>query len=34
MAKTNTPAKREPRYRGIADVLREPIARGRYPVGA
>jgi DNA-binding GntR family transcriptional regulator len=34
MGKTNTPAKREPSYRGIADVLREAFARGRYPVGA
>ncbi len=34
MAKTTTPEKHVPRYRGIADVLREAIARGDYPIGA
>jgi GntR family transcriptional regulator len=34
MAKTTTPEKRVPRYRGIADALRDAIARGDYPIGA
>jgi DNA-binding GntR family transcriptional regulator len=34
MKKTAPPQKRGPRYRDIADVLRNEIATGRYPIGA